>query len=275
MVNATSAFDVFSQTLARWGIPMGADIEGIIRQAVIDGTTPDQIELIIPDIQATQTWKNRFPGWDQRVKNGYNQISVGQYLQLEDQYKQIMQSAGLPAGFYDDHSDFGGWIANDVSPDEVQNRVQIASDAVRQVDPVARDLLTKFYGVTAGDLTSYFLDQKRALPVLDRQYKAVNVAQFAQKNGLQIQGPQHYESLVDQGVTAQQAAQSYGTVKQFSDTFGQLGSIYGTQYTQADAEKDVFFNQNEKRRKLASAERATFSGSSRGATGSADRGTSY
>ena len=275
MTQPTSAFDVFKDTLASWGIPVGADIEAIIKNAVIDGYTPDQIELIIPDIQATQTWKTRFPGWDKRVANGYNQITVGQYLDLENQYHQIMQSAGLPKGFYDDPSDFGEWIAGNVSPDEVQNRVALASDAVRKVDPVARDLLAKFYGVTAGDLTSYFLDQKRALPVLDKQYKAVNVAQYAAKAGLQVQGASHYEDLVDNGVSAEQAASGYNTVKTFADTFGQLGGVYGMDYTQQDAEKDVFFNQNDKRRKLSSLERASFSGSSQGATGAANRGTSY
>jgi len=275
MANSTSAYDVFRQTLAQWGIPMGADIESIIRQAVIDGTTPDQIDLIIPDIQSTQTWKNRFPGWEKRVANGYNQLTVGQYLDLENQYKRIMESAGLPTGFYDDPSDFGNWIASNVSPDEVQNRVQIATDAVRQVDPTARDLLTKFYGVTAGDLASYFLDKNRALPVLDRQYKAANVASFAARNGLKVNDPKRYEDLIDQGVTVQQAAQSYGTVRAFNDTFGKLGGVYGLSYTQEDAEDDVFFNRNDKRRQLATMERANFSGSSRGMTGSADRGTSY
>lgn len=275
MANTESAYDVFRKTLAQWGIPMGADIESIIRQAVVDGTTPDQIELIIPDIQATQTWKNRFPGWDKRIANGYNQITVGQYLDLENQYKRIMQQAGLPAGFYDDHSDFGGFIANNVSPDEIQNRVAMATDAVRQVDPTARDLLSKFYGVTAGDLASYFLDKNRALPVLDRQYKAANVASFAARNGLRVNDAKHYEDLLDQGVTVDQAAHGYGTVKAFNDTFSRLGGVYGLEYNQADAEKDVFFNQNEKRRKLSTLERANFAGASRGATGTADRGTSY
>lgn len=270
-----SAYDLFNKQLASWGLPSGPDIQDIIKQAVINGTTPDQIELILPDIQATQTWKNRFPGWDQRVKNGYNQITVGEYLALENNYHRILQEAGMPPGFYDDPSDFGNWIANNVSPDEIQNRVQRSMDLVRQVDPTARGLLTQFYGVGSGDLAAYFLDPSRALPSLERQYKAVNVASFAAKNGLDLAGPSHYEDLVDKGVTADMAAQGYGTVKAFADTYGKLGGIYGEKYTQGDAESDVFFNQNDKRRRLTAMEQANFSGSSRGATGTAARGTSY
>jgi hypothetical protein len=43
-----------------------------------------------------------------------------------------MQEAGLPAGFYDSPSDFGNWIANNVSPDEIQNRVSKAVSLPRR-----------------------------------------------------------------------------------------------------------------------------------------------
>jgi len=271
----TSAFEEFKNYLLGLGMPWGADIEAIIRSAVIDGITPDRISLILPDIQNTATWNTRFPGWKKRVANGYNQLSVADYLNLENTYHRILQSAGLPAGFYDSPGDFGEWIANDVSPQEIQGRVDLAMNAVRQVDPTARDLLTKFYGLTSGDLASYFLDQSRALPTLDRQYKAVNVAKYAAKNGLKVFDANYYEDLVDQGVTADQASQGYSVAKTLTDTFGQLGDIYGLDYSQRDAEEDVFFNRSDKRRKLAAAERASFSGSSSGATGRVNRGTSY
>lgn len=275
LASKESAFKLFKKALEAWGIPVGADIEEIIHEAAMEGLTPDQIGLVIPDIQETQTWKNRFPGWNKRVQNGYNQLSVAEYLNLENAYHRIMQEAGLPAGFYDNPSDFGNWIANDVSPDEVRDRVGLAMDAVRKVDPTARDLLTKFYGVTAGDLAAYFLDQSRALPTLERQMKAANVASWAARNGLQIADASHYEDLVDKGVSEEVAAQGYGTVATFNKVFGQLAGIYGGSYTQQDAENDVFFNQNDKRRKLVAKERANWTGQSRGMTGQANRGTAY
>lgn len=270
-----SAFKLFKKQLEAWGIPVGADIESIIRQAAMEGIGPDQIGLVIPEIQDTQTWRNRFPGWHKRVQNGYNQLSVGEYLALEDSYHRIMQEAGLPAGFYDDPSDFGNWIAGNVSPDEIKDRVDMAMGAVRQVDPTARDLLKKFYGVGPGDLASYFLDQKRALPVLDRQFKAANVASFAAKAGLRVGDAKRYEDLVDKGVTADAAAQGYNTVAAFNEAFGRLAGVYGESYTQEDAEEDVFFNRNDKRRKLMAKELSAFSGSSRGMTGKTTRSSAY
>lgn len=271
--NQESAFDMFNRMLEGWGIPVGGDIQAIIRQAAIDGYTPDQMELIIPEIQATETWKKRFPGWHTRTQNGYNQISVGEYLALENSYQRILQSAGMPPGFYDDHSDFGNWIANNVSPDEISARVDNAMSLVRQVDSTARGLLAQFYGVGAGDIAAYFLDSKRALPSLDRQYKAVNVASFAARNGLNLMNSQHYEDLVDKGVTVEAAAQGYGVVSQFSRVLGGIAEVYGETYTQSDAEQDVFFNRNEKRQKLVNRERAAFAGSSGFASGVSGRGS--
>lgn len=268
-----SAYKMFANALAMWGIPVGSDIAAIIQKAAVDGLTPDMIDLIIPDIQNTSTWKNRFPGWHQRVSNGYSQITVGEYLALESAYHRIMQSAGLPSGFYDDPADFGQWIANNVSPDEIQDRVNGAMDLVRQVDPTARGLLTQFYGVDSGGIAAYFLDPKRALPTLARQYEAVNVASWAARYGLNLMNSSHWEDLVDKGVTKEMAAQGYGTVRQFYNVLGNLGQIHGIQYDQTDAERDVFFQNDEKRKKIVQAEVAAFSGSSGFRPGSSGRGS--
>lgn len=266
-----SAYDLFADLLESWGIPVGSDIEKIIKHAMIEGRTPDQIDLLIPDIQNTQSWKKRFPGWHKRVENGYNQLNVEEYLSLENSYHRIMQEAGLPAGFYDDPSDMGNWIANDVSPDEVQNRVGIAVKTAQSVDPTVRNLMARHYGLTTGDIASFFLDQSRALPVIERQYNAANVASWASRAGFDVNGMSRYESLVDSGISAEQAAQSYGTIKSLTDAAGTIAGVYGDTFDQGDAEDDVFFGRDQKRRKLFSQEKGTFSGSSRGSTGSAQR----
>lgn len=272
-IDVESAYTLFASMLNSWGIPVGSDMADIIRTAVMDGIGPDQIDLIVPYLQATDTWKKRFSGWEKRVANGYNQVSVGEYLALESAYHRILQANGLPSGFYDDPSDFGEWIANNVSPDEIQSRVSNAMNLVRQVDPTAKGLLTQFYGVADGDLAAYFLDPKRALPTLQRQYEAVNVAAFAKKAGLNTMNSRHWEELVDKGVTADAAAQGMATVGQFYRTLGSLGEVHGIEYTQSDAEADVFFNDNEKRRKIVQREVAAFSGRSGFQGGVSGRGS--
>lgn len=266
-----SAYKILSDFFGSMGLQFDGELQQLIQDAMTAGYGPDKIDLIMPELQKTKAFQRRFPGFTQRVNNGYNAVSLGEYLQLENTYHRIMQEAGLPAGFYDDPSDFAQWIANDVSPDEVQTRVQIATTEARKIDPTTRNLLAQFYGLGVGDLASYFLDSNRALPVIERQYKAANIATYAAKAGLQVKDIKRYENLVDQGVSMEQAAAGFGTVAALTETVGKAASIYGESYDQTDAEGDVFFSRSQKRQRIMSQEAATFSGRSRGDTGSAKR----
>lgn len=266
-----SSYKILADFFEGLGIKFDNQLEGLIRDAMEAGYGPDQIDLIMPELQETKAFKTRFPGFAKRVSNGYNALSLGDYLQLENNYHRILQQAGLPAGFYDDPSDFANWISNDVSPDELQTRVQVATNTAQQLDPTMRNLMAQFYGLSTGDIAAYFLDQKRALPVIQRQFQTAQLATAAARSGFAVNDIKRYENLLDRGVTAEQAASGYGTVRQLSDAVGQVASVYGENFTQTDAENDVFFNDSEKRRQILSREAATFSGNSQGSTGSGRR----
>lgn len=269
----TSAVDYLRRFFATIGLEMDGELEGIITNAMKAGYTPADLEsgVLMPDIQKSQAFQRRFPGYNARISNGYNAINIRQYLDLEDAYRSVMANAGLPAGFYDDPSDMGQWIAKNVSVAEVENRVRMATEAAKQVDPTMRNLMARFYGLSTGDVAAYFLDPSRALPTIEKQYKTAGVASWAARNGYQVTDMSRYQDLVESGVTAEQAAAGYGTVRELDQAVGRVASIYGESYTQGDAEQDVFFNQNEKRRRIMAQEAATFGGSSRGSTGSAQR----
>ena len=268
-----SALDYLRRFFANIGLEMDAELEGILTGAMKAGYTPADIEsgILMPDIQKSQAFQRRFPGYNARISAGFNAISIRDYLALEDSYRSIMANAGLPAGFYDDPADMGQWIAKNVSPAEIEGRVRLAVDAAKSVDPTMRNLMAQFYGLSTGDVAAYFLDPNRALPTIEKQYKTAEVASWAARNGYQVTDMERYQSLMESGVTGEAAAQGYGTVRQLDDTVGRVASVYGETYTQADAEDDVFFNKNDKRRRIMSQEAATFGGSSRGATGSVQR----
>jgi len=276
--HSQSALDILTNWFEQ-NLQLGnsAEIVKIIHDAWVKGYSPADIDLFLPDIEKTHAFQTRFPGYMTAVKNGYLPSGVGglaQYIQLEGSYRAKVQAAGLPAGFYDDHSDFGQFIERGISPDEIENRIGMAVREAQQIDPTMRNLMAKFYGLSTGDVASYFLDPKRALPVIERQYQTAGVASWASKYGLDVNSMTRYEDLVDKGVTEDQAAQGYGTVKALKDYLGKTAGIYGETFNQSDAENDAFFNNSTKRRKIIANEEATFGGSSQGATGSAKR-TSY
>ena len=87
-----------------------------------------------------------------------------------------MAGSGLPAGFYDDPTDFANFIARDVSPAEVQTRVNEGFRAVSEASPQVVAQMKELYGVDEGGLAAYFLDPDRATPILQRQARAAQIA---------------------------------------------------------------------------------------------------
>lgn len=230
------------------------------------GYGSDTIALLLQD---TTEWKQRFSGNETRRKAGLPVLSPAEYLATERAYRQVAQQYGLPAGFYDSPSDFAGFIGNDMSPQEFQTRVQTASQYAHSQDQSTKDALRRLYGLGPGDLAAWALDQNRALPLIEKQAKAVAAGAAALRQGLNTSRG-YAEHLADLGITGEQAEQGYSTIREMLPTFTSLGRIYDMDYSQNTAEKEIFEGSaaaRDTRKKLASQERATFSGSSRGQVG--------
>lgn len=239
-----------------------------------NGYSADTISILL---QETSEYKQRFAGNEARRKAGLPVLSPSEYLSVESSYRQIMQTAGLPSGFYDTPSDFTQWIGRDVSPSEIQSRVDMATQATVLANPDYRKALNQM-GVDDSQLTAYFLDQTRALPILQKSAATAAVGAGALAQGLRFDKA-YAETLATQGVTGEQARQGYSQIAGELPEMQKLGEIYGQEYTQRTAEEAVFEGKGpavEKRRKLASQERAQFSGTAGAARGGlAQRGGQY
>lgn len=243
-------------------------LAGKVYEYVKNGYSADTVSILLQD---TPEYKQRFAGNEARKKAGLPVLSAGEYLATEASYRQIMESAGLPRGFYDQPSDFSDWIGKNVSPTEIQNRVELATNATILANPSYKKALNQM-GISDSDLTAYFLDQKRSLPYIQ---KAAATAQIgAAALGQDLTFDQTYaETLATRGITADQANQGYAQIAGEANTMKNLSSIYGTTYGQREAEQAVFEGNAgaiNKRKRLASQERASFGG----ATGTASGGLS-
>lgn len=237
---------------------------GIIRQGYTDQG------IISMKLAETPEYKTRFAGNEiikQRIANGETGLHVlrpDEYIYQEKQYRQALQMYGLPSGFYDDPSDFADWIGKDVSPAEIQSRAAAASDAVTSSNPEYRQALKDYYGLSDGDLVAYFLDQKRALPVLERQTRAAQIGGAALEQGMNVTAGRA-DQLAGYGIDQSTARQGYSAIAQAMPTLEKLAGIDKTTYGQADAENAFLLDNADavtKTKKLASNERARFSGSS-------------
>lgn len=220
-------------------------------------------ELLLK-VRESDAYKRRFPGMEALDQAGYNAVTEAQYIELEDNYHKALQTAGLPAGFYDSPDDFVKYMRNGIDYTELYDRATAAVDLARQSDPTKRELLSKLYGVNAGDIAAHFLDPNRAKGILEKQIQVVDIAAAARKSGLAVpMDRDRFERLQEAGVTADQAAAGYSQIAASLDTLSGLADVYGTNYDIDTAENAQFFGNKgaqRKQRQLIGQEEAAFSG---------------
>lgn len=259
------AYVALTHTLKEYGLESLADD---VLKFIREGYSPDTINILL---QETDAYRKRFAANEARRQKGLPVLSPSEYLATERAYRQVMSAAGLPVGFYDEPSDFERWLSDDVSPVEVQERVRIATDLVTNIDPATRSQFEEWY--TPGEMVAYALDRDRAVAVLDKQVRAAGIGGAARNQGMSIDSGLG-ERLAMAGVDPNQARQGFGTVRTIADNAQRLSAVYGGEYDEDDAVSEVFFADSgaaTRRRRLASQERAAFSGSSNVNSGSLAR----
>lgn len=252
-----NAYQALQGMLAQWGLDtLAPDVLKFLQQ----GYDQTAISFMLQD---TAAYKQRFAGNEIRRKNGLPVLSPQDYLNTEAAYRQILRSNGMPAGFYDQSSDFANFIGQDVSPVELNDRVNMAVTAAHTLDEGTRQVFSDWYGIHPNDLAAYFLDQNRAVPLLQTQARASAIGGSAVNAGGQInQG--RAEQLANQSTLSDnqlRASESQAVV------LGREGELLsqingGPAYSQATAENELFLSDAqaiEARRRLAAQEQGNFS----------------
>jgi hypothetical protein len=120
-------------------------------------------------LRETDAYKKRFAANQARVKNGLRALSEAQYIELEDQYQDVMRRYGMPESYYTRgdmgrQEGFEKFIGGDVSPIELEDRIQTAQNRVVKANPEVSKALREFYPeITGGDILAYALDPAKAI----------------------------------------------------------------------------------------------------------------
>lgn len=230
------------------------------------GYGADVISLLLAD---TKEYKERFAGNELRTKAGLAVLSPAEYLSTERSYRQILQDAGLPKGFYDSPADFTKWIAGDVSPTEIKGRVDLAVTQGAAANGSTKQALDLLYGVDESHVAAYFLDPSRALPLLQKQANAATFGAEALKRNLAL-NKQDLEDFATAGLSLSTVSQGFQTVADVLPNIQAIAERWGESFSQGEAEKDIIGggwsngsneNPTDKRKRLVGAERGLFSGS--------------
>lgn len=209
-----TASSILAATLKYYGMDepaLLADVKTALADRRITGaSTIDDIGI---QLRESEAFKRRFAGNEARRAANKPAYSVSQYLQLESSYRQVLNAAGMPNDFYNGKEDFETFIANDISPDEIQYRVQQGYAAVKNADPAVVNELKTLYGLDEGTLAAYFIDPTKTKDAVVRSARAAEIAAQARKQaGIGLTATQA-EELVQAGVTEQQAQSAFGDVR--------------------------------------------------------------
>jgi len=246
-----NARSTMTSVLATYGLGDLSDYvyNEIIAKETVNINNPDAIIFAIREQPAYQ---KRFAGNAARLKKGLSELDPASYIGLENQFRQTLQSNGLPANFYDQSDDFQALIEGDVSPAELNERVQQGYRAVADADPAVKEQMKNLYGVGEGELAAYFLDPKRTAPLLTRQAQAASIAaRGLEQGGIQLSGA-FAEDLARRGITEQQARAGFGEVGALGElrqTFAGETALSGEQLAGAAFGIDVASQQELERRK--------------------------
>ena len=248
---------------------------------------------ILNVIYNSDAYKQRFTGNEvirKRIAEGKGRpgdrmLTPAQYIEQERQYREILQNADMPGGFYDSPEDFTNLIGNSISIAEFQNRVETAYSALNEADDYFKEQLSTYYGLTTGEMVSYLLDPTKAEPILNqrtannpyglnsyrelqRQYDSAEVGAVSERIGGKDIAREFAEEFVDQG-KSDKAEDAFTTATAVEGDVSRLGKLYGETASmnyqgiaREVASLEGGASIGRKRRKLASKERAAFNRSS-------------
>jgi hypothetical protein len=227
----------------------------------------------ILNMKALPVYQARFSGNQTRLKAGKNALSEADYLAQENAYGEYMKAYGVQSlGTRDQYATL---IGNDVSATELNKRLNLAVDRVKNSDPeILKQLKTYYPSITDSDLVTYFLKPADALPDLEKKVATSEISAAAVGQGFaaDMTGAAALQAF---GVTREKALTGYQDIKTVLPVSERLAKIYGEAgltYDRAAGEAEFLKNNAdaaERRRRLKELERGSFSGQS-----GVERGTS-
>ena len=241
-----------------------------------------ETQIVDPDIgpnqgilnmKALPVYQARFAGNQTRIKAGKNALSEADYLAQENAYGEYMKAYGVQS--LGTRDQFATLIGNDVSATELNKRLNLAVDRVKNSDPeILKQLKTYYPSITDADLVTYFLKPADALPDLEKKVATSEISAAAVGQGFaaDMTGAEGLQAF---GVTREKALSGYQDIKTVLPLSEKLSAIYneaGIKYDRKAGESEFLMNSAdaaEKRRRLKSLERGSFS-----AQTGVERGTS-
>lgn len=267
----TSAREFLQDLFGQLGFS-AADVTSLMSSVdgwISEGLADVGNEAILARFRTTDIYKNRFAGMEALRQRG-QAISEAEYVQMERSYRRVLSSYGLPPEFYDNYDDYAKFIANDISANELEDRVSTAQALLQGSGEVLAEL-NEYYGVGEGEALAYLLDAEKAQKVIQRQVRAAQIGGAAERSGFSM-GRSQSEQLASSTLGQTLDPFNPQTSAQLESTFARARRTANRERTLADIDQEAYtemdtlqaaFGDDEKQlasERRARRERARFSG---------------
>lgn len=229
-------------------------------------------DVILSDEKAPQAYKDRFKAITILKEKKSSFIpSVTEYLNMEKRYKEVLKATGL--GDLGTNEQISTFIANEVSADEMSDRITKAFVAIDTADEVTRGVLTeRFPGLTRQDVARGLLLGRDSTYELTKKIEGARVVSEARRAGLAAPKLSEQE-VVSRGLTQEELRKGFGEVARQRTGISQAERTFGRPLgdTQKALEQEVLMGDEQAGREvraLRSQARAEFGGTSGIVTGS-------
>lgn len=255
--------------------PWVNDLYNVAKEYIDAGTfrSDDALlfDIILSDEKAPQAYKDRFKAiTDLRARKSSFVPTVAEYISMEKKYKDVFGAVGLSElGTNEQISQF---ISNEVSADEMADRINKAFVAIDTADDLTKNVLSeRFPGLTRQDIAKGLLLGKESTYEITKKIEGAKVATEARRAGL---GPVASEQdIVAQGFNQQELRKGFQTVAREKTGLQQAARTFGQEpVSQEEMVAETFgTKESAKIKQLRSQARAQFGGQTGIVTGSLGR----
>lgn len=161
---ATSAFETFLSQFRAMGL---GDLANTLLELSKSPNAPQTGAGYYQALLGTPEYKARFGNTNAaRAAAGLPMLTESAIMTAENNLRDTMRAYNMPAGFYDQPSDFADFISRGFSANEVGDAVRAWQDVAKQQDPAILAQLAQNYGIGIGDITAHLMDPVKAEPII-------------------------------------------------------------------------------------------------------------
>jgi hypothetical protein len=158
-------------------------VTGAIRNRTIYPGTETFMDQAWALLEPTAQYQQRFPGLVKRSATGHAKMTPDQYMLMEDMYDQALYGAQIPSDVMDKRATVAKLVENDVTVQEMQQRVDLAEEAATRSPSFMKKFL-EYRGMTPGHLIAFYLDPDLTGPAIAKQQRQFEVGAMMDEFGM-------------------------------------------------------------------------------------------